>query len=150
MKRQQHRYRSLHEYLDDVFKNIQQPSDDQIKQAKKAYWKQWFTQYRRDQRSIKKEFVLRFDMDQLALIHSKRKELSVSQFLYASVHQALNTDNTLTHDSLLLKHIDHGLMQLINVLEELLDTEHSSLDESILERIEHLEQQFSMLYNTQS
>lgn len=142
------KYTSLYQYLDDVLGCIDNPTPAQIKTAKQQYWKQWYKQYRREQRTIQKEFTLRFDAENMKLINQKKGTQSISQFLYTSIQQAVTSEQYVLYDTALLKNIDHQLMHLINLLEELLNTDKMMLDEALLEKIEVLEQQFSEFFNT--
>lgn len=136
-------YNSIHEYLNDVLGNIENPTDTQIHNAKQAYWKLYFRQYRRDKRKERKEFTLGFSVEILKQINNKRGTLSISQFLYASVEQALANREMPIQDKSMLREINYRLMELIDLLEE-----QAGLPETILEKVEQLEEQFSNLLKT--
>lgn len=142
------KYTSLHDYLDAALSHIDNPSHQEIKQAKRNYWKLYYTHYRRQKRIVRKEYTLGFDTDSLKQLQQKKGDLSVSQFLYQIVEQAIGKLPTV-QDKTLLGNIDRQLMQLINLLEDLLASEHTELNEQILEQIEALEQQFSQTFKSQ-
>lgn len=141
-------YTSLHDYLDTVLSHIDNPSHQEIKQAKRDYWKQYYTHYRRQKRIVRKEYTLGFDTDSLKQLQQKKGNLSVSQFLYQIVEQAIDGKCPTVQDKTLLGNIDRQLMRLINLLEDLLASEHTKLNEQILEQIEALEQQFSQTFKS--
>ena len=76
-------FSSLHEYLDCAFKDNPNPSWDEIKNAKKEYWKIYYKHYRREKRIKRKEFSLGFYPKQLQLIHQKRGDKSKVYSLHA-------------------------------------------------------------------
>jgi hypothetical protein len=136
-------YSSLHSYLDDVLGKIDNASLEQIKQAKKDYWKHYFRYYRKKQRKARKEFTLGFDRDTLGRIDYQRGELSVSKFLYAMIEQALGEGKTtMPIDRELLNNIHHLLALTVSLLEDLLDREQYALTEEVLGHIEQLERLF--------
>lgn len=136
-------YSSLHSYLDDVLGKMDNPSLEQIKQAKNDYWRLYFRHYRKGQRKVRKEFTLGFDRHTLERIDHQRGELSVSKFLYAVVEQALGKGMTTTPiDRELLNNIHHLLALTVSLLEELLDKEQYALTEEVLGYIEQLERLF--------
>jgi hypothetical protein len=53
-------YKSLHEYLDKVFVGLT-PSENEIAQAKKEYWKAYNTHLKQNQRKKRKEVTLALD-----------------------------------------------------------------------------------------
>lgn len=142
-------YTSLHNYLDTTLSHIDNPSHQEIKQAKRDYWKQYYTHYRRQKRNVRKEYTLGFDVDILKQLQQKKGNLSVSQFLYQIVEQAIDEKCPTTQDKTLLGNIDRQLMQLINLLEDLLELENTELNEQVLEQIENLETLFSKTFKSQ-
>lgn len=140
-------YTSVHQYLDAVLKNNPNASVQEVKEAKAQYWKQYYAHYRRKRRKLRKEFTLSFDKKQLELIHQKRMQLSVSEFLYSCVFEALSTSNVSIVNADMLSPLHQKLMELISLLEESLDNESKYDFESLLIRIEQLEEQFLKLFN---
>jgi hypothetical protein len=143
-------YNSLYAYLDDVLGKIEQPSVQQIKQAKREYWKLYFRHYRKARRKGRREFTLGFDWDTLARIDHQRGELSVSKFLYSAMEHSLTNGIAVQPiDRELLVNIHHLLALTVSLLEELLDREQCAVTEEVLEKIERLEQLFTERYNNQ-
>lgn len=141
------KYTSLYQYLDEVLSDVENPSKEQIQQAKNAYWKLWFTHYRRQRRKQRKEFTLSFDAQTLKHINDKKGTQSVSQFLYTSIYRALSSENASAIDTKLLAEVNQQLMQVINLLEELLENNATELTLKILERLEQLELGIAELLN---
>ena len=141
------KYTNIHDYLDAVFGEIENPSNAQIKQAKRDYWKLWYKHYRQKRRKNRKEFTLSFNAEYLQKIHDKKGVLNTSEFLYKAVAIFVDDKEMKLFDESLLKTIKHQLMQLINQLEELLEIDATTLDETLLNKIETLEDQFSKLIN---
>lgn len=139
-------YTSLHNYLDAELSHLDNPSHQQIKQAKREYWKQYYAHYRRDKRKIRKEYTLGFDANALKQIQQKKGKLTVSQFLYQTIEQAISNNPIPLQDTSVLGSIDRQLMHLIDLMEELLSSNSNELNEQILEQIEALEMQFSQTF----
>lgn len=138
------KYSSIHQYLDDVLGHIEYPTDAQVYEAKQEYWKLYYRQYRKDKRKERKEFTLGFSPEIIQQINTKRGTLSISQFLYASVQQALNSTGIPMQDNSIFREIDYKLMELINLLDEHSETE------TLIEKMEQLEAQFSELFKTEN
>lgn len=139
------KYKNIFEYLDQAFVNTPNPTKEDIINAKKQYYKQWHRHYNRKRRAKRKEFTLGFDVKRLQQLKEKKGTRTISKYLYAVVYEALNTKNTSINDQHLLSTIHQKIGQLVNVLEELLDTGVSPEMEVLLERIEELEIQFRKL-----
>lgn len=87
-------YKSLHDYLDVLFAHCD-PSEAEIVDAKKAYWRCYNNKIIQDRRRQKSEFVVALDKDELKLVRSKMtKEKSVTEYLRNVVKNSL-TDNPL-------------------------------------------------------
>lgn len=148
MEPKEQTYHSLHEYLEEVLKSIPNPTSREVIQVKRAYWKIYFTRYRKEKRKTRKEFTLGFDNSKLKLIHQKKGSLTVSEFLYQSVDMALDSNQNMGYDKKLLGAIDQHLMQLIDLLEELSETKGITVDISLNEKIEELESHFHQLFKS--
>ena len=138
-------YTSLHNYLDVALSDIENPSHTQIKESKREYWKLYYTHYRQQKRKTRKEYTLGFDAEGLRQIGLKKESLSVSQYLYQAVEQAISDNRQSFYDKAVLGKIDQHLMHLIDLVEELIASESTALNERVLERIELLERQFFKL-----
>ena len=143
------KYKNLHDYLDEVFSNIEHSTNQQIKEAKRAYWKKYYRHYRREKRKSRKEYTLGFNVDHLTQIQQRKGDLSVSEFLYEVIEKAINVneDMPLHYDKKLLGKIDQHLMSLIDLIEDWMESqETSNIEMKILERIEMIEEQFSKVF----
>ncbi|WP_292942846.1 hypothetical protein [Olleya sp. UBA1516] len=140
-------FSSLHEYLDCAFKDNPNPSWDEIKNAKKEYWKIYYKHYRREKRIKRKEFSLGFYPKQLTLIHQKRGGKSISKFLYDAVNTQLTSQDAPQVDTKVFSEVHQQLRTLINLMEESLDNEASDALEEMLERFEKIEDSFLKLLN---
>ncbi len=140
-------YTSLHHYLDTVLSSIDNPSRQQIKDAKRDYWKLYYKFYRREKRKYRKEFTLGFKTDELHKIKNKKGKLSVSEYLYQTIEQSLqDPSKPIVNNSKLLCSIDKQLMELVDLLEDVIVSGSNKLNTSVLEKIEHLENQFAEIY----
>lgn len=148
MELKEQTYNSLHEYLETVLKSIPNPTALQVVEAKRAYWKIYYTRYRKEKRKTRKEFTMGFEKSKLKLIHQKRGSLTLSEFLYQSIELALYSNQSVGYDKKLLGAIDQHLMQLIDLLEELSETRGTTLDISLNEKIEALESHFHQLFES--
>ena len=139
------KYKSVHQYLDEVLGTIKNPTDSQIKKAKQEYWKIYYGYYRKQKRKTRKEFTLGFYPDQLEQIHQKRMQLSVSEFLYNCVFQILNDTSVSISESNQIDQLYKRIMELISLVEELLDEYHHQKIEEVLLRLETIEDKFTTL-----
>lgn len=64
-------YKSLHEYLDKVFVGLT-PSESEIAQAKKEYWKAYNTHLKQNQRKKRKEVTLALDKNEWQSLLERR------------------------------------------------------------------------------
>ncbi|MCK8479054.1 hypothetical protein [Psychroserpens algicola] len=140
-------YKSVHEYIEEELTLVSNPSHEQIRKTKQAYWKRYYKHYRRQRRNIRKEFTLGFDKERLQLIDTKRGELSISKFLYLIIDRELESNETLFNNQEQLSELHLQLMKLISLTEELLDNVNSELIHQILERLETLEKSFEQVIN---
>jgi len=127
-------HHSLHSYLDAVFKNVTQPSNDVIIAVKREYWRQWYRQYRKTYRKDLKEYRLHFDAETLELIKERKGKLSISKFLYQSVLHTLEAEKEIAVPHRQLETISHQLLKITYLLEEMIDngaSEFMSIIQSI-------------------
>lgn len=133
---------SIYDYLDSVFTEKTHPTEAEIIEAKKRYYRLWHREYNRRRRKYRKEFTLGFAPDVLKRIKAQKGKESVSKYLYDAVFDALNNGGKPSYDPEQLTVIHQKLMQLMALLEE---QGESPQIEEILDRIEELELQFSKL-----
>ena len=138
-------YTSIHHYLDIVLSKISNPTNQQIKEAKKAYWRLWYRNYRKEQRILKKEFTLRLDEKTVRAIEKQKGKATISTFLHNAVVDAIGSENTNSLDRDTLGLIHQNQLEIINLLEELEDTMDRKLHTEILNRLSLLEGQIACL-----
>ena len=139
------KYNNIYEYLDMAFSENDNPSKEEIIEAKKQYYKLWHREYNRKRRKIRKEFTLGFDAKTLQQIKQQKGTRSISKYLYEAVCDAIGSERKSDFDNEQLTFVHQKLMQLIVLLEEVLERDNSLDTEHTLERIEELELQFSKL-----
>lgn len=139
------KYNSLYEFLEKNLKLFKNPSNEQIIELKKQYWKEYFYHYRKNYRQKFQEVTLRFSNKNIEKINIKRGSLSLPQFLYNCIDVALELNQKGIMDKETLGRINLNLMQIIHLLEELIDANNDTLTQELLERIEELEKQFKLL-----
>lgn len=139
-------YKGLHDYLDTVFASKNHVTEEEIIAEKKAYWKLYYRHYRKYRRThVKREFTLGFDKQALKLMHQKRKDLSISEFLYACIYTILTGEKYHLLDTKPIDKLHQQLMELISLIEELLEDYDIEMNQEILSRLENIEQQFLKL-----
>ena len=141
------KYNSLYEFLDDNLKGINNPSNEQIIELKKKYWKDYFYHYRKNYRQKFQEVTLRFSKKNIEKLNAKKGNQSLAQFLYDCIEMALESNQNGIMDKETLGQISLNLMNVIHLLEEQIDTNNATLTEEVLERIEELEKQFTQTFN---
>jgi hypothetical protein len=141
-------FTSVHQYLDAVLQNNSNASDTQIKEAKKAYWKLYYSAYRKQKRKSRKEFTLGFYKEQLTKINQKRGTQTVSKFLYKTIEKELQSDSKSNVDADSIAEIHLALMQLITLIEELLGHTDSDKMASVLDQLDALEDAVSQILNS--
>lgn len=135
-------YESLHEYLEKVLSVMECPTDTQIKQAKKDYWRLYHRFYRRQRRKVFKEVTLALDQKTLKEIEKRRKNVPLTQFIYRLVVQSLEDQPSAPVDREVWGNITIQLASIFDLLEA---PENSHTDihphfKELWERIIHLEQ----------
>ena len=141
------KYKTLYDYLNFNLKGIKNPSNEQIIELKKQYWKEYFYHYRKDYRQKFQQVTLRFSHKHIEKINVKRGSLPLPQFLYDCIDVALEPNQKGIMDKETLGRINLNLMQIIHLLEELIDANNDTLTQEIIERIEELEKQFTLIFN---
>jgi hypothetical protein len=145
---QKMKFQNLYEYLDFVFSNKPNPSNEDIKKAKKEYWKLYFQNYHKQRREIRKEFTLGFDATNLARIKKRQGKLTTSKFLYQSIVLALESDSHTFLDRDFLTGLQQKIMLLICNIEEHIAEENKILADIIINQLEVLELEIDEQINT--
>ena len=146
MKSNEFPYKGLHHYLDVVFTDHDNPNDAEIIAKKKEYWKLYYKHYRNHRRRyVKKEFTMAFDKNDLNRIHDKRENLSVSEFLYWCVEKVLLNKDISFASNKQIDLLSQNMMGLISLVEELMDQYDQKIIEDLLDKLDKLEEQITML-----
>ncbi|MCW3162639.1 hypothetical protein [Chryseobacterium oryctis] len=117
-------YTTLHDYLDDLFRN-KKPDTEEIIQAKKSYWRSYNKRLKQLQRKKHKEVTIALNKDKMQLLSRKLEyQQSVSDYIkkLVVVHldnnlATLNPQNNQKKD---LTQIEQQLFTLIDYLESLI------------------------------
>ncbi len=117
-------YTTLHDYLDDLFRN-KNPHTEEIIQAKKSYWRSYNKRLKQLQRKKHKEVTIALNKDEMQLLSRKLEyQQSVSDYIkkLVVVHldnnlATLNPQNNQKKD---LTQIEQQLFTLIDYLESLI------------------------------
>jgi hypothetical protein len=114
-------YRSLHDYLDNLFEN-RNPDQEEIIQAKNGYWRSYNTRLKQIQRKTNKQISLMVSKDDLKLLQPKlAPNQSVSDYIKNLLEMHFQNDeisSTIQKKDLLP--IEQQLFILIDYLESLL------------------------------
>lgn len=113
-------YKSLHEYLDNVFSG-KSPTEMEIVQAKKTYWKAYNTHLKQKQRKKRKEITIAFDKKEW---QSLQERLNPNQSLNSYIKELLtqHIDNTPITPTTIIQNttqIEQQLFLVIDYLEGL-------------------------------
>ncbi|MGC4129234.1 MAG: hypothetical protein QM564_06670 [Bergeyella sp.] len=116
-------YKSLHDYLDDLFRN-RTPDTEEIIQAKKTYWRSYNTRLKQTQRRKHKEITLSLTKEELELLRRRlQAKQSVSAYIKKLLQDHLEDTSLLqnnTIDKQALNQIEQQLFLLIDYLESLI------------------------------
>lgn len=138
-------YKSLHDYLDAIFKDSS-PSENEIIQGKKDYWKAYNTRLKQDKRKKAKEVTISLNKETLELLIQK---LVAGESINSYIERILKTnlqiiDTTGSFEKELGLKTEQQLFIIIDYLESLLyqrkliDTSQIALLEKQLEQLQNL------------
>ena len=128
-------YKNLHDYLDVLFANCD-PSEAEIVDAKKAYWRGYNNKIIQERRRQKSEFVVALDKNELKLVHSKMtKEKSVTEYLRNLVNNSLVGNSSNINPRFDTAIIEQQLFLIVENLMELNEQE-AVVDKSMVESLE--------------
>ena len=138
-------YKSLHDYLDAIFKDSS-PSENEIIQAKKDYWKAYNTKLKQAKRKKTKEVTISLNKETLELLNQK---LITGESISSYIQKLLKTnlqiiETTGFFEKELGLKIEQQLFIIIDYLESLLyqrkliDTSQIALLEKHLEKLQNL------------
>ena len=129
-------YTSVHQYLDEVFKNQENVSNRDVKVAKRTYRKMYNTALKRRIRADTTEITLRFtkqEITKLKLVFSKAK--SISKELKKLIQHFLNTGIFEISDKIDTSKIEQELFTISEYLEQVLEESLEIQKEKITEFI---------------
>ena len=138
-------YKSLHDYLDAIFKDSS-PSENEIIQAKKDYWKAYNTKLKQAKRKQNKEVTISLNKETLERLNQKlATTVSISHYIQDLIKTNLQIIETtgFFEKELGLK-IEQQLFIIIDYLESILyqrrliDTTQIALRERHLEQLQNL------------
>ena len=138
-------YKSLHDYLDAIFKDSS-PSENEIIQAKKDYWKAYNTRLKQGKRKQNKEVTISLNKETLERLNLKLATTeSISLYIQNLIKTNLQIiETTGFFDKELGLKIEQQLFIIIDYLESLLyqrkliDTFQIALLEKQLEQLQKL------------
>lgn len=111
-------YKSLHDYLDKVFSGTT-PTENEIIQAKKQYWKAYNTRLKQNQRKKRKEVTIALDKKLWEALLEKRKPNQsvhdyIKELLTHHIDNSPIAPNTIIQD---ITHIEQQLFLVTDYLE---------------------------------
>ena len=114
-------YNNLHDYLDDLF-NSKNPNDEEIIQAKKAYWRSYNKRLKQIQRQKHKEVTISISKELLELLNGRLEpKQSIIDYIKVLLENHLKSnENINTNQKKELLQIEQQLFILIDYLESLL------------------------------
>lgn len=114
-------YNNLHDYLDDLF-NSKNPNDEEIIQAKKAYWRSYNKRLKQIQRQKHKEVTISLSKELLELLNRKLEpKQSIIDYIKILLENHLKSnENVNNNQKKELLQIEQQLFILIDYLESLL------------------------------
>lgn len=114
-------YNNLHDYLDDLF-NGKNPSDEEIIQAKKTYWRSYNTRLKQIQRQKNKEVTISLTKEVLELLNRKLepKQTIIDYIKVLLENHLQSNENVNNNQKKELLQIEQQLFILIDYLESLL------------------------------
>lgn len=138
-------YTSLHDYLDKVFSGAS-PSENEIAQAKKAYWKAYNTRLKQSQRKKRKEVTLALDKKLWEALLEKRKP---NQSVHAYIKELLThhtSDSPIAPSTIIqdTTHIEQQLFLVTDYLEGLV-YQRRHIDSDSITGLEQLLQELQQL-----
>ena len=114
-------YNNLHDYLDDLFSN-KNPSDEEIIQAKKTYWRSYNKRLKQIQRQKHKEVTISLSKELLELLNRKLEpKQTIIDYIRALLENHLKSnENVNNNQKKELLQIEQQLFVVIDYLDSLL------------------------------
>src|ERR1700682_361398 len=115
------RHSAMWEYLESVGV-LEKGSDAEIKAAKKAYWKIYFTKYKKQQRSSKPEYTVNFSKEKKEYerisLAAKKHNMTVTAFLRSAVLAYMN-HTFVVPDRMLVARLEQMLSDCLNEIKRI-------------------------------
>ena len=114
-------YNNLHDYLDDLF-NSKNPNDEEIIQAKKAYWRSYNKRLKQIQRQKHKEVTISLSKELLESLNRKLEpKQSIIDYIKILLENHLQSNENINYyQKKELLQIEQQLFLVIDYLESLL------------------------------
>ena len=114
-------YNNLHDYLDDLF-NSKNPNDEEIIQAKKAYWRSYNKRLKQIQRQKHKEVTISISKELLELLNGRLEpKQSIIDYIKTLLEKHLRgSENVNLNQKKEFLQIEQQLFLVIDYLESLL------------------------------
>jgi hypothetical protein len=114
-------YNNLHDYLDNLFNN-KNPTNEEIIQAKKTYWRSYNTRLKQIQRQKHKEVTISLSKELLELLNRKLEpKQSIIDYIKVLLENHLQSNENINYyQKKELLQIEQQLFILIDYLESLL------------------------------
>lgn len=154
MKRNSRHKGAIWEYL-EASGVLENGSDEEIKLAKKAYRKDYYLSYKRNQRANKPEFIINFSSENGEYIRVKqaaeRHKMTVTAFIRSSVLAYLQ-QRFLVPNAFQVAHLEETLSQCLNEIQKLVGAKEKyywsreEKFEAIEKRIEKLEYDIDQVF----
>lgn len=114
-------YKSLHDYLDVVFKD-QTPDETEIVEAKKTYWKMYNTFLKRNQRKKNKEVTIALEKEHWDILLKGRKTAQtiqsyIKELLLKQIDSKEANKRVFIQDTI---HIEQQLFVVVDYLESMI------------------------------
>jgi hypothetical protein len=129
-KQKEFNYNSIHDYLNEMFGHRDvEPSPLEITQAKKAYWRLYNSNLKRERRRVIHNINLSLSKREFKLLkkEAKRKKIDLYQLLKERVIQ--ESPNSNMNRSLV--GIQKSVFEAINGIEDLESGYHADIDEAL-------------------
>ena len=134
---------------------LENGTDEEIKQAKKAYRKEYYLSYKRNQRANKPEFIVNFSSENgeyaRVKMAAERHKMTVTAFIRSSVLAYLQ-QRFLVPNTLQVAHLEEILSQCLNEIQKLVGAREKyywareEKFEAIEKRIEKLEYDIDQVF----
>lgn len=114
-------YNNLHDYLDDLF-NSKNPNDEEIIQAKKAYWRSYNKRLKQIQRQKHKEVTISISKELLELLNGRLepKQTIIDYIKVLLENHLQSNENVNNNQKKEFLQIEQQLFLVIDYLESLL------------------------------